>query len=587
MMLSSSLLFPVDSFSSISFTSGKWQTTFNCNEQTQLVGTLNCDGMEWWHNYTGAGSYRTQILSVANNTSGTGGRGARFWIGEGQNNNTGTIKVNFPSYQKELWIRWYIRHQAGYAFSSLEDDKNLYIYSAGNVTQVIPEFYTNTYRLASQSTPNPNPVITSNYGWNQIMGGSVGDGLWHCFEIHLKMDTNGSNGVGQLWVDGVLRASNNAVNWSNNSATAQQGWEYFIFEENQKYISGGPYYVDYDDMVVYNTTPPNVDAQGNAMVGPIGWSGTSSPSTGTTTPVQSVPAQDTTTQTTSVPATVLFEETFESTALSSKGWYDNTSPVFTSTETIPGSSKAIEFRFNAGESAPVNGGSMRRKFTESDSVYLRYYVKYNSAWVGSQTTYHPHEFYFLTNKSGDWSGLASTPMTAYVEQNQRVPVITIQDSTNINTSGINQNLVSTTENRAVAGCNGSSDAYGDGTCYSSGGAYYNGKTWKPSGTTISTGAWHKVEAYLKLNSVSGGKGVADGVIQYWLDGQLIMNNKNVMFRTAQNADMKFNQMVIAPWIGDGSPIAQTFWVDDITLATAAPTTSVSVPAPAGLQLRAN
>lgn len=28
--------------------------------------------------------------------------------------------------------------------------------------------------------------------------------------------------------------------------------------------------------------------------------------------------------------------------------------------------------------------------------------------------------------------------------------------------------------------------------------------------------------------------------------------------------MKFNQMVIAPWIGDGSPIAQTFWVDDIT-----------------------
>lgn len=70
----------------------------------------------------------------------------------------------------------------------------------------------------------------------------------------------------------------------------------------------------------------------------------------------------------SVPATVLFEETFESTALSSKGWYDNTSPVFTSTETIPGSSKAIEFRFNAGESALLTVVPCIRKFTESDSV---------------------------------------------------------------------------------------------------------------------------------------------------------------------------------------------------------------------------
>jgi len=40
----------------------------------------------------------------------------------------------------------------------------------------------------------------------------------------------------------------------------------------------------------------------------------------------------------------------------------------------------------------------------------------------------------------------------------------------------------------------------------------------------------------------------------------------VLMRTAQHADMKFNQFIIAPWIGDGSPIDQTFWLDDLVVA---------------------
>jgi len=31
--------------------------------------------------------------------------------------------------------------------------------------------------------------------------------------------------------------------------------------------------------------------------------------------------------------------------------------------------------------------------------------------------------------------------------------------------------------------------------------------------------------------------------------------------------MQFNQFIIAPWIGVGSPVAQTMWVDDLTVAT--------------------
>jgi len=56
------------------------------------------------------------------------------------------------------------------------------------------------------------------------------------------------------------------------------------------------------------------------------------------------------------------------------------------------------------------------------------------------------------------------------------------------------------------------------------------------------------------------------LLKYWLDDKLIIDHTNVLMRTAQHADMKFNQFIIAPWIGDGSPIDQTFWLDDLVVA---------------------
>lgn len=77
-----------------------------------------------------------------------------------------------------------------------------------------------------------------------------------------------------------------------------------------------------------------------------------------------------------------------------------------------------------------------------------------------------------------------------------------------------------------------------------------------------------MEAYFKLNSIDGGKGIADGVAQYWFDGKLLIDAQSVMFRTAKNPSMMFNQFLMAPYIGDGSPVEQTMWVDDVTVAEA-------------------
>lgn len=286
----------------------------------------------------------------------------------------------------------------------------------------------------------------------------------------------------------------------------------------------------------------------------------------------------------------LFTEKFDDTSFSSRGWYDNTSLQISTSEHISGSSASAEFRFLQGATKPTSGGSIRKKFTDSDAVYISYYVKYSSNWTGSNRSYHPHEFLLLTNLDGDWSNLAFTHLTAYVEQNEGTPWVSIQDGQNIDQTKINVDLTKTTESRAVAGCNGDSDGYGNGTCYLNGSSYWNGKTWKAGKIYFQDTAgqyykndWHFIEAYIKLNSVVNGKGVNDGVVQYWYDGAPVLNYANVVLRTGQYPNMKFNQFIIAPYIGDGSPVDQTFWIDDLTVATSRDNQSLPPAPPTSLR----
>ena len=281
---------------------------------------------------------------------------------------------------------------------------------------------------------------------------------------------------------------------------------------------------------------------------------------------------------------ILFQENFEDANFADRGWYDLSGGTLSSSEHIPSSAKSLECSFLQGGQICSSGNPKRHKFPESDSVYVSYWVKYSSNYTGSNHPYHPHEFYIMTNLSGDWDGPAYTHLTAYIEQNEGTPRLAIQDGQNVDTIQIGQNLVNVTENRAIAGCNGDSDGYGNGDCYPVGvGEYWNGKSYNADKIYFSDfpgqyykSDWHHVEAYFKLNSISGGKGNADGIIQYWFDGQLIVDHNNTMMRTAQYPNIKFNQFLIAPYIGDGSPVDQTFWIDDLTVATFKPPISSGV-----------
>jgi hypothetical protein len=278
--------------------------------------------------------------------------------------------------------------------------------------------------------------------------------------------------------------------------------------------------------------------------------------------------------------TVLFQEGFEDASFGSRGWYDNPDMAITTQQHNSGTS-ALEIHFTPGASGPTWGGAARHQFPASPTIYVSYWVKYGSNWVGSGQIDHPHEFYMLSNLDGQYSGLANDWLTTYIETNfvngAGTPRVSLQDNLAINTSygAVPNNLIGVTENRSVSGCNGVVETNLFSECY---GGPYNDKQFNRGGTVTFLassgpgykGNWNHVEAYFQMNSIVGGVGQADGVVQYWFNGTLVIDRHDVLFRTGARATLAFAQFLIAPYIGNGSPIDQTMWVDDLVVATAKP-----------------
>ena len=267
---------------------------------------------------------------------------------------------------------------------------------------------------------------------------------------------------------------------------------------------------------------------------------------------------------------VLFEEDFEDTDWAGRGWYDGPQIELSAEEKFQGRSSCVWHWKSRGAVLPTGKGG-RVRIAPTESVTLSYYIRHSENWEWTGRGYHPHEFLFMTTGDSETTGPAYTYLTLYVEAIDGKPTLGIQDSKNIDESQIGQDLVGKTEQRAVAGGNGDSDGYGGGY-YKSGESYRNGKHWQPEEIYFSDqpgprykGAWHHVKAYFKLNSIVGGKGIDDGVLQYWQDGELIMDCHDVVFRTGRHAEMKINQFLMLPYIGPGAAGEQKVWIDDLKI----------------------
>lgn len=260
---------PAFSFAAISFdANGKWETTFDCAEYTIHTGTLVCDGLDEGGAWTTSDGNQTAINAAANNSSGGGGNGAKHWKGSGQDeNNSGTFYMVFPTSQRELWVRWYERWQSGFYWGSETVTKSLY-FKSSNGNPYLGLSGQTSWRLYESSIVQ-NPLYSSG-GWTTSYPTATSDGTFHCYEAHIKYDSDGTDGVWQMWIDGELVMDHQNLNFGVGGAT-HPGFTAIEFLSNQHDTEfGSDIYVDVDDMVVYNQTPPNTDASGNAFIGPIG-----------------------------------------------------------------------------------------------------------------------------------------------------------------------------------------------------------------------------------------------------------------------------------------------------------------------------
>jgi chitodextrinase len=291
-----------------------------------------------------------------------------------------------------------------------------------------------------------------------------------------------------------------------------------------------------------------------------------------------------TTQTESTGGSILFQEHFDDSSFAARNWYDE--PNHGTIVSGGQSGNCLQWAWSQGATKPTNGDAMRLQFTPTDSLYVSFYVKFQSGWRGSQQTYHPHMFYILSNLDSAYSALANNYLDTYIEFVSDVgspytirPQIALQDSLRVNSSlgTPPNNLSSTTENRSVTYCNTPLYSGTTGDCYNSG-YWYSANEWKASTASISTNAWHHVEVYIKMNSISGSKGQPDGIMQEWVDGIKVIDHSNILYRTNQDATKKWAQFVLAPYMGDGAPITETMWIDELTVSTASPNSS-SITAP--------
>jgi transposase-like protein len=288
----------------------------------------------------------------------------------------------------------------------------------------------------------------------------------------------------------------------------------------------------------------------------------------------------------------LFTEHFDDSSFASRGWYD-TDAASSSISTVEKYSGAgsYECAWAVGGTGCSGGTPKRYLITPSEELYVTYYVKHSANFGGSGSVDHPHIFYFLSDLDGIYDSLAVDYLTTYIEENwgsartSGVMRISTQDSKNIphyqTQTPAQQDLVGVTENRDVSGCSGtmSPDSPSSVDCYWAGSTWRNDKRYNSPAvfTSGNKNAWHEVTTHLKMNSISNGIAVADGKAELWLDGVLQYSSAKVVYRTGQHPTMKWNQLILSPYIGAGSPVAQSIWIDELNVSDVPPGASLLYP----------
>jgi hypothetical protein len=242
-------------------------------------------------------------------------------------------------------------------------------------------------------------------------------------------------------------------------------------------------------------------------------------------------------------AEVRFSEGFDDPSLLQRGWYDGERFAIVTTGSYAGKG-CIEYTWKAGTTTPVSSNGIRHLFEPTDTVYLRFYLRLSKGWGWSGKPYHPHLMHFMTTENEKYAGPAASHPTLYVEPGNGRLRLAAQDIQNKNEPhGLTQGPLK-------------------------GG--YNGMMYESKEELFNDDRWHCVEAMFKLNTLDSksGKANADGIVRGWVDGKLVIDRSDVILRSPDFPNMKFNQFLLTPYFGEGVlPHAQTLWIDELAVGT--------------------
>jgi hypothetical protein len=261
-----------------------WSTTYNCPDWKSSDGqNPGCDGL-WagggWTCDNGDGTVREeQITALANYPGGAGGKGQRHWLGDGVNNTSGGVWASFPAPQSELWVRWYMRYEHGFEWNPYLMNQKILYFDPTAFPRLIVEYYgQDRVQVFSYASSQGYPSAEGT-GWNAIMasgatdarGNKTSDGRWHLWEFHVRIDTNGTDGVVELWID-----NNTVIDVTNANLAAASLGGLLIGSNGFTPGSGRCLAVDYDDLAIRTTGP----------IGPVGGGDTLAPAAPTNLTVQ-------------------------------------------------------------------------------------------------------------------------------------------------------------------------------------------------------------------------------------------------------------------------------------------------------------
>jgi len=241
-------------------------------------------------------------------------------------------------------------------------------------------------------------------------------------------------------------------------------------------------------------------------------------------------------------APIFFREAFDDAGLLDRGFYDGERFAISEDRPFEGAG-CLEYRWRAGATNPHDSSGVRRLFASSETVYLRIRIRLSENWGWTGRDYHPHLMHFLTTENEAYRGPASSRLTLYVEPQEGRLRLAAQDMQNADAPhGLTQ--------RPLRGG-------------------YNGRFYDSQEKLFTDAEWHTVEAFFQLNSLDrdADRARTDGVVRGWFDGRLVIDRTDVVLRSPDFPEMKFNQFLLTPYFGPGLlPHAQGLWIDDLTVA---------------------